>query len=121
MQTCSTSVVFPTFPGPTIGRTPKLQRAGGSSWSKKLTTRSISIWRPNMHFSINRGMTYEGVKQVVAFVHHFSQVSELLKHCLVCDAPPLCLLDGETNAQQHPLQFLHAVLLRCCWLQVLIN
>nr|XP_034582720.1 uncharacterized protein LOC117845763 [Setaria viridis]TKW30764.1 hypothetical protein SEVIR_2G059500v2 [Setaria viridis] len=50
-----------------------------------------------------RKYLYEGVEHAVASVHHCSQDTELLNHCLVCDAPPLCLLNSKTKRQQHPL------------------
>jgi hypothetical protein len=53
LQTCSTSVLLPTLAGPMIGRTSNLSLYGGSGCNKKLMICSISIWRPNMHLSMN--------------------------------------------------------------------
>lgn len=47
-QTCSTSVLFPTLPAPTIGSTPGLSFPAASVRSRKSMTVSISICRPNI-------------------------------------------------------------------------
>ncbi|TVU41049.1 hypothetical protein EJB05_14539, partial [Eragrostis curvula] len=56
LQACSTRVLFPALFGPEIGSMPGLIGAprpssSSSSSSRKATTRSASIWQPNMHLS----------------------------------------------------------------------
>ena len=54
-------------------------------------------------------LAHDGVEQVVASVHAFPHQMKLSEHRLVRDAPPLGLLDGDLDPQQHtpqPLQVL---------------
>ena len=43
----------------------------------------------------------EAIEEVIASVHHVSQHPELQQHRLVCDAPPVGLLDCGFDPQKH--------------------
>uniref|UniRef100_A0A0D9WV00 Uncharacterized protein n=1 Tax=Leersia perrieri TaxID=77586 RepID=A0A0D9WV00_9ORYZ len=56
-------------------------------------------------------LEFEGVKNVAAFVHIISHHADLMKHGIVCDAPPLGFFNGDGKPEQHPFQPLNRLLL----------
>jgi hypothetical protein len=85
------------------------QALGSTEYGQGVTTNLIVVPLLLKH------LVRESIKQVAAFIHHFSKHLKLPKHRFVCDVPSLGLFHGGLDAQQDMAQLqqvdLHALLL----------